>query len=136
MCIRDSGCPHLTGRGDNLTAAHLYDPFYGRGHILIRGTHHNDVVRVVGDARGYGAPPEAEPPDETQADVTGPFMALDNRDLQDILLDIRNRLAFVGGNIGQERLCDYLVRDQADDPCLTGRSRDPEPVPAESGDVE
>ena len=58
------------------------------GHVLLGGSHHDDVVAVVADGGGHGAMPEAVALDIAQADVVGVLMPLDDGDFQDVLLQV------------------------------------------------
>jgi len=91
----------------------LDDVVRGEGHVARVGADHDDVVRVVRDGRRHRAGFEPVALDVAEADVVGVLMALDHRNLEDVLLEVDALGIAVVGR-------DDLARDHADDAALAG----------------
>ena len=83
---------YLTGDGAVLghhdAAVQRHHLIGGKGHILVVGAHHNDIVAVVADGGGHRAVLQAVALDVAQTDMMGVLVPLDNGDLQDIVLRV------------------------------------------------
>ena len=92
-------------------------------------------MRVVGERRAERAAAEAEAADEPEADAAGAEVALDHRDLRQVALGIRQRLAAALRRFVHERLGDDLTRHEPDHACATALPRDPEDLRSECTDA-
>ena len=86
----------------------LHDTVGGSGHLLLIGSHYDDVVGVVGDAGGHGAGLQTVALDIAQSDMMGILVPLDNGHLENIIFHIN--MVDVAGVLG-----DDFTRYQADD---------------------
>ena len=84
------------------------DTVGGSGHLLLIGSHYDDVVGVVGDAGSHGAGLQSVALDIAQSDVMGILVPLDNSHLENIVFHIN--MIDVAGVLG-----DDFTRHQADD---------------------
>ena len=90
------------------------EPLHGECHLPIGHAHDDEVVRVVGDGRGERSPSQAGARDEAEPDPAGREMTLDDRDLRQVVVGARDRLAPFDDRVPLERLGDDLVLDEAD----------------------
>ena len=75
-----------------------HDMVGGEGHVLLIGTHHDDVMAVVADAGSHRALLQTVAPDIAQTDMVGVLVPLDNGDLQNVVVHIDAvSVAAVGG---------------------------------------
>ena len=90
------------------TAVESHHLIGGKGHSLLIGAHHNDIVAVMADTGGHRAVLQAVALDIAQADMVGILVPLNNGDLQDIVVHVNAvGIAAVGGG--------DLAVDHADD---------------------
>ena len=90
------------------TAVESHHLIGGKGHSLLIGAHHNDIVAVMADTGGHRAVLQAVTLDIAQADMVGILVPLNNGDLQDIVVHVNAvGIAAVGGG--------DLTVDHADD---------------------
>jgi hypothetical protein len=80
---RDFG-NHVAVLGDDEAAADFAQPVGGCGHIGFCRADNADIVAVMADGRGNGAPFEAEALNEAGGNVAVLAVTLDHRDLEDV----------------------------------------------------
>ena len=88
----------------------LYDAVGGEGHVLLIGTHYDDVMAVVADAGGHGTLLQAIALDVAQTDVVGVLMTLDDGDLQNVIVhvDTVGVAAVSGGDLAVDHANDRV----------------------------
>ena len=107
---------------DDDPAAAVREPPDGRGHRCVVHPDDDDVVCIVRDRRGERAALEPEAPDEAEPDPARAEVPLDDGDLREVSLRIRERFAGVRRDRLDERVRDDLAGDDPDHARLASRS--------------
>ena len=95
-------------------SAELDESLDRKGHVPVGHADDDEVVRVVGHARGERACLQSRACDEPEPDSPGREVALDHGDLREIPGRARDRLAALDGRLTRQRLGHDLILDQAD----------------------
>lgn len=114
-----NGCQDLSVQDDGHATLLGFQGLDGSSHVPVVRAGDDDVMRIVGNGHGDGAPLQAVTAQQAQADVARAVMAFDDGDLDDIGLRVVNEIAAVVAPDGNLPLfSDDASRQDIDGPDL------------------
>lgn len=114
-----NGCQDLSVQDDGHAALLGFQGLDGSSHVPVVRAGDDDVMRIVGNGHGDGAPLQAVTAQQAQADVARAVMAFDDGDLDDIGLQVVDEIAAVVAPDGSLPLfSDDASRQDIDGPDL------------------
>ena len=101
---------------DRQPAAHLHHGGGRHGHVRVRDTGHDEVVRIVCDAGGDGPAPQAQAAHQPDPGAPAAGVSLHDRDLEQVAAGV-GRQPPTGNRHGHsQQPGDDLIRDDVDHP--------------------